>query len=263
MKKGILFLTAIVILSITGAGFAAGDGELGVTLDTTWVSKYIWRGIDRLDDKAAFQPSIDLDLFGTGFSANVWTSQAGASKNGGNISTVDAEEWNYSLAYNNTINEGDTTAVNYSVWYRFYDFPDMASKDADAQEVALAVSLPNICPGGVVPSYAAIRMWNSKSGGAASGLGGWIHVFALNYGLVIDGFEPTIDLGWDLTYNDGAGVGGGVVSHDWSHMTWSVGSSFDVGPGTFTPAIYFQNSMDDSVNDEDEIWTSLSYTMKF
>ena len=263
MKKGMLFLTAIVILSVTGVGFAADDGELGVTLDATWVSKYIWRGIDKLDDKGAFQPSINLDLFGTGFSANVWTSQAGSSKGAGSTSTVDAEEWNYTLAYTNSINEGEQTAVNYSVWYRFYDFPDMASKDADAQEVALAVSLPNLCPGGVVPSYALVRMWNSESGGAAAGLGGWIHVFALNYALTIEGFEPVLNLGWDLTYNDGAGVGGGVVPHEWSHMTWSIGSSFDLAGGTLTPAIHFQNSMEDTVNPEDEIWTSLSYTLKF
>jgi hypothetical protein len=43
--------------------------ELGIQLDATWVSKYIWRGQDLYDGHAAFQPSFTYDLFGTGFSA--------------------------------------------------------------------------------------------------------------------------------------------------------------------------------------------------
>jgi len=70
----------------------AQQGDLGVTVDATWVSKYIWRGFDVLDDKAAFQPSIDFDLWDTGFHFTIWTSWAGASKNGGSISTVNKEE---------------------------------------------------------------------------------------------------------------------------------------------------------------------------
>lgn len=50
--------------------------KLGIEFDAAWVSKYIWRGFDLYDDRAAFQPSIDFDLFGTGFSVNVWGSTA-------------------------------------------------------------------------------------------------------------------------------------------------------------------------------------------
>ena len=85
MKKGIVLVTAMMLLSMAGTAFALETdyGELGVDFDATWVSKYIWRGFDLLDDKAAFQPSINFDLFNSGFSVNVWSSFAGASKNGG------------------------------------------------------------------------------------------------------------------------------------------------------------------------------------
>jgi len=76
MKKGMIFTTVMMVLAVCGVGRAQGD--LGVTLDATWVSKYIWRGFDRLDDKAAFQPSVMLDLFNTGFNVGVWGSWAGA-----------------------------------------------------------------------------------------------------------------------------------------------------------------------------------------
>ena len=32
---------------------------------------------------------------------------------------------------------------------------------------------------------------------------------------------------------------------------------------TVKPAVYFQNSFDDSVNNEDELWASLSYSFAF
>lgn len=262
MKKGILvLLTIVAVISMTGVGFAA-EGDLGVTVDTTWVSKYIWRGIDLLDDKAAIQPSVDIDLYGSGFSANVWMSYAGAS-GGGGTSTVDADEMDYTLTYTNSVYEGDTTQLNYSSWYRYYDFTDMATKDADAQELGFAVSMPNLCPGGVVPSYAFIQMWNAKSGGAASGLGGSIHVVGLSYALEVDGLEQALDLGFDATFNDGAGVVGGAVSSDWSHLTWSIGTSMQIGSGVLTPAIYYQTSMEKTVNTEDEFWTGISYSLSF
>jgi len=100
MKKLMVLVIVMVVLGAAGVGYAAED-KLGIDVDVTWVSKYIWRGFDKLDDKAAFQPSINLDL-GSGFSANVWTSQAGSSGSSG-LSTVDAEEWNYTLAYASTV----------------------------------------------------------------------------------------------------------------------------------------------------------------
>jgi hypothetical protein len=262
MKKGIIvLLAAVAVLSMTGASFAE-EGELGVTLDTTWVSKYIWRGVDVLDDKAAIQPSVDIDLYGSGFSANVWMSWAGASGSS-DVSTVNADEMDYTLTYTNAFSEGDTTQMNYSAWFRYYDFTDMATKDADAQELGFAVSMPNLCPGGVVPSYAIIQMWNAKSGGAASGLGGSIHVVGLNYGLEVDSLEQPLNLGFDATFNDGAGVGGGAVSSDWSHITWSIGTSMQVGDGVLTPSIHYQTSMEDTVNKNDEFYTGISYSLSF
>lgn len=81
MKKG-LIVAAVVVLTVSGvgrAGTGSAMGDLGVTLDATWVSKYIWNGFDKLDDKAAFQPSVTLDLFDSGFTVGVWGSWAGTA----------------------------------------------------------------------------------------------------------------------------------------------------------------------------------------
>jgi hypothetical protein len=270
-KKGIL-LTAVILFCM--AGFVHAQEELGVTMDATWVSKYIWRGFDKFDDKAAFQPSINLDLYGTGLSFGIWTSQPGSSGTGSGllvgdeISTVNAEEWRYILTYADSVLDGETYQTNYAVSWIYYNFPDSAPEAYDAQEFNLALSWPDICPAGIVPSYTIVKMWPAKSDADVSSAyssSGWIHVFGLGYDLTVPGFLPdtteqTFKFIWNITYNDGTGPD---VDHDWSHVLWGVSTAIECGPGTFTPAVYYQTSMDDSVNEENEFWAGLSYTVSF
>jgi hypothetical protein len=271
MKRETIVIGILAMLAMSGIAVAA-EGELGITFDTTWVSKYIWRGVDVLGDKGAIQPSINMDL-GNGFSAGVWASYGCGS------GTVNADEYNYILSYGNAINEGLDTQVNYAVSWIYYDFIDMPSSGADAQEINLSVSMPNICPIGTVPSYTVIKMWASESDSASSSLSGWIHVIGLDYALTLDGFignnpEQVIDLKWDVTYNGSAGVPGTLlpggtidpsnVDHDWSHMTFGISTGIDLpDAGTITPGVFYQVTMDKSVNNEDELWTGISYNLNF
>lgn len=265
MKKFIVLMGLAVLLS-SGIAIAADDGTMGVTVDTTWVSKYIWRGFDYLDDKAAIQPSVSIDL-GSGFSATVWASWAGASGSS-TTSTVNANELDYILSYANTAYEGEAYAMNYSLNWLYYDYTDQPSNAADAQEINLSISMPNICPAGVVPSYTLAKMWPAEGGGPSRALGGWIHIIGLDYGLAVPGFiegnpEQVLNLSWDITYNDGAGLGNGSVDHDWSHMTWGVSTDIAMCGGTLKPGIYYQTSMEKTVNTEDEFWTGISYSFSF
>ena len=262
MRKGIL-LIAVILLST--AGFVqAEEGKLGVEVDTTWVSKYLWRGIDRLDDKAAFQPSVNLDLYDTGLSFKLWASYAGSSGTS-NVSTVNATEYRYILAYGSTLSEGESYATDVTVNYIYYDFIDEPDIAQDAQEFGVGFAWPNICPAGIVPSYYVGKIWKARSNSQlAADYGGWAHIFGLGYDLTVPGFLPdtaeqVISLSLAGVYNDGyAGA-----EHDWSHIVWGASTAIKCGPGTFTPAVYYQTSMEDSVNDEDEFWTGLSYTVSF
>ncbi len=270
MKKWIL-LIAVIVMSTAGLA-QAQEGKLGIDVDITWVSKYIWRGIDVLDDKAAFQPSVAIDL-GSGFSAKLWASYAGSSKGNGSISTVDSTELDYILAYGTKLFEGESYATNFSAQYVYYDFIDQPTKGssragrirADAQEIGVGFAWPNICPAGIVPSYYVGRIWQTRSNSTlANNYGGWAHVFGLGYDLTVENLLPNtpeqvISLSMAAVYNDGY-VG---ADNDWSHIVLGASTSLDCGPGTFTPAVYFQKSMEDTVNTEDEFWTSLSYKISF
>ena len=272
MKKLTFLMVAAVLLAAVAPALAMDDG-LGVSADVTWVSKYIWRGFDVLDDKAAVQPSVTFDLYDSGFTFKVWASFAGSSKGNGRVSTVNKEEWNYVLTYADSVNDGDPMKTDYAISYIYYDYPDMPSKDADLQEFNLALAWPDLCTAGIVPSYQIYYLWASKGGGAVRDAGGFLHRIGLAYDYAVPGFLPdnpeqVFSFGWNIVYNDAAGASthaGTEIDHDWSHMLYSVSTQINcpMSGGKITPAVYYQTSMEDTVNNGDEFWCGITYGLTF
>jgi len=264
-KKGIL-LTAVILLSAAGLAQAL-EGELHGVLDFTYQSKYIWRGFDIYGDKSAIQPSIDLDLYQTGFGINIMAHRANSSgyENG--------ERWDYTVYYGNSLFEGETYTTNYRLGYIYYNYPDTSShtkNSEDLQEMQLVLSWPEICPAGVVPSYVLVKLWPSNGGTLNGEASGWAHVFMLDYALnlgtlIPDMPEQVLNLHTEMIFNDGVDPKGIGVDHDWSNIVFGVSTDFDLGNDlTFTPGIYHQVTMDHSVNDDkDETWASLSVKYRF
>jgi hypothetical protein len=276
-KKGIL-LIAVILLSTAGLVHAQ-KGELTGSVDVTYLSKFVWRGFDIYDDKSAIHPSIDLDLYGTGFGINI----GGYRANSGEFEN--RERWDYTLYYGNSLFDDEVYATNCRLGWVYYNYPDqprrgsLAAPNADLQEMHTILSWPKICPAGVIPSYAIIKMWPSKSGsfsGARSPMGGtasgFIHVFMLDYpwtvqteGLIPGTTEQVVNLHTQFVYNDGVGAFGQNVDQDWSHMVLGASTEFDLGNNlAFTPGVYHQVTFDDSVNgDEDETWVSVGMKYRF
>lgn len=233
------------------------EAKLGIEFDATWASKYIWRGFDLYDDHAAFQPSIDFDLFGTGFSVNVWHSTACGEGYGS------SEELDYSVTYQNSLFAETNYQTDYSVTWLYYDYYRISSDEADSQEFDLSLSWPKICPFNITPTYTIAYLYAAQSSSPASSteMEGFVHILGLTYDCNLPETDLPLTFSWDITYNDGQG--GTDIDHDWSHMTWGIASSIDFGPGSFTPAVYYQTSMEESINDENEFWATLSYTLSF
>jgi hypothetical protein len=266
MKQGVL-LTVVILLAATGIS-QAQEGELHGVIDLTYQSKYVWRGFDVYQDKSAIQPSVDFDLFGTGLGMSVMGHRANSS------GYEDSERWDYTLYYQNRLFGDESYATNYRLGWVYYNFPDLSYRDADLQEVHAVLSWPKICPAGVVPSYVLVKMWPSKSGSAMENwsdgsASGFAHIFMLDYGLRVKGVVPEIpehilNLHTELVFNDGIGPGGQDVDHDWSNVVFGVSTDIDLAKNvTFTPGIYYQISMDDSVNDDDEFWSTFGLRYKF
>ena len=273
MKKKRILLAVVILLSAAGL-VQAQKGELHGTIDVTYLSSYIWRGFDLYPEgHSAIQPSIDIDLYGTGFGVNLFWSRA-------NGSGFENHEWlNTTLYYYNRFFADEIYATNYRVGWTYYNHPDGPRKggpavvDADMQEVFAGFAWPKICPAGIVPSYIIVKMWPATSDSTLKEhANGWAHIFGLDYGLNIGSLmedmpEQVLNLHAEVVYNDGVGPCPNypkTVDHDWSHALFGVSTNFDLGNNlTFTPAIYYQASFDDSVNDDDETWVSLSMKYKF
>jgi len=267
-KKGILL--AVTILLIATGLIQAQEAELTGTIDVTYLSSYIWRGFDMYSEgHSAIQPSIDLDLYGTGFGVNILMSRANSS------GFENSEELRYTLRYINSLLADETYTTDYTVGYTYYSYPDMPKNAYNMQEAFVALSWPKICPEGIVPSYTVVCSWPAEgNSSSANDSGGWLHIIGLGYDVTVPGFVPEtteqiLHLSAAVVYNDSAWDfvspgGDGSVDSDWSHAVFGVSTAFDVAESlTLTPGLYYQASMDDSVNDDDETWASLSMTYAF
>ncbi|MFC1675912.1 hypothetical protein ACFL3G_02475 [Planctomycetota bacterium] len=272
MKNGVLVSVVILLAAVSMVG--AQEAGLSGAVDLTFTSKYIWRGFDVYDDHAATHPSIDLDLFGTGFGFSALGHKA--NSDGYELN----ERWDYTLYYQNRMFEGERYATDYRLNYVYYNYPERSSHDLtdsmDLQEIYGLFSWPNLLPiDGLVPRYLLAKLWPSSSGslvgdsanrGTASG---FAHIFMLDYALPVTcpvtNEEITLNLHSEFVYNDGVSPNGATdVDHDWSNAVFGVNTTFDLGNDLlFTPGVYYQSSWDDSVNTEDEYWASLSLTYKF
>jgi uncharacterized protein (TIGR02001 family) len=233
--------------------------KLGIQLDVTWVSKYIWHGQDLYEGHAAFQPSITFDLYGSGFSVGVW----GSSACGGGF--VNSDELDYWAAYSNSLFKDTKFKTDFEVKWTYYDYTRISSDEADSEELDFSFSWPNIFPCGIVPNYTLSYLYSatSHSPAAALEMDGFMHTFGFTYDVNVPQVKLPLPLkfSWDITYNDGQG--GKDFGHEWAYTTFGLSSYIKCGPGGFTPAIYFQKTMDKSTNPQDEIWCSFSYTLNF
>ena len=260
MRNAVVFIIGLICMV---SPVSAEDTEpnekakLGIQLDATWASKYIWHGQDLYDGHAAFQPSITLDLFGSGFSAGVWKSSACSS------GFVKDDELDYWVAYGNSLFEDKWFKTDYEVKWTYYDYFRQSSKKADSEEIDGSFSWPNVLPFGVVPKYTLSYLYSatSHSPAAALEMEGFLHTFGFTYDFNAPKVDLPLTFSWDIAYNDGQGSCD--FDHEWAYMTWGLSSRIKFGPGDFTPAIYYQKTMDRSINKEDELWCSFSYTLNF
>ena len=278
MKKMKELLILGVLLACSGLVQAEEESKMEATpeknklsaaVDVTYVSRYIWRGFDVYGPGAhgAIQPSIDVDLFATGFGFKTWMSKANTDKFENN-----EQRWDYTLYYQNSVFDGECYATNYRLSWVYYNYPDNPHRLADLQEMSMVLAWPNIFPvKGLVPAYALIKLWPAHSHSMVTEASGFAHVFMLDYGFAIcpilpNTVEQKINLHAETIYNDGVDPrpGGPGVDHDWSNAVFGITAPVDIAKNlTFTPGYYYQSSWDDSVNDEDENWVSLSMTYKF
>ena len=276
MKQKVL-CAAIVLMAATA--LVQAQDELHGSIDVTYQSKYMWRGIDVYGDKSAVQPTVMLDLYDTGFGVSLQGHRANSS---GYETT---ERWDATLFYKNAVFMDESYAMQYMIGWRYFYFPDAplddmapgASGDIDLQEIHAVMSFPKILETeGLVPTYVLVKLWPAESGtfvgsGGPSGTAsGFAHIFMLDYGLPIEDLLPdmpeqVLKLHSEVVFNDGVDPRGAGVDHDWSNAVFGVSTDFKLAENvTLTPGVFHQVTMDTTINDDkDETWVTLGLNYSF
>ena len=257
MKRTFLFITVITLL--TASRTQSQEKQLGVTFDLTYLSKWLSKGVEAYGSHGALFKSIDLDLWETGFGFQVIHRNAFGS------GYVDQQRFDYRPYYKGIVFEDAPYAMSFNLSTEYEHYPRRDRKSANTTwEWIFAFSWPEILPQGFIPSYIAHYEYaageNYTKQNGADIPPGWVHRFILGYELkALENAEPLL-LTSELAYTDGLGGAG----HDWSYATFGASTELKISDNiTFLPGIYYQISMEDSVNTNNEIYTVLGLKYEF
>ena len=257
MKKKIVLLTAVLLLTASGLAHAQ-DGELGVTVDLSYWSKWLSKGSSVYGGHGGLFKTIDLDLYGTGFGVAI------KHRNSTSSGYVDKQRIDYRPYFKSTLFEDESYATAYNISVGYEHYTGLAKSVANTTyEWILALSWPNIIPEGIVPKYQAHYEYPAGSGYTHHDVTGWVHRFGLGKNIEIDGLPEALSVSGEIAYTDG--LGGSAKDHDWSYSAFGLSTKFNLTENLiFTPALYYQITMDKSVNpDKDLIYCVLSMKYKF
>lgn len=255
MKKGILFAVAVLLVAVNLV-HAQGEKELGVSLDVTYASKWLTKGIEGYGAKGALFKTLDIDLYGTGFGIKI------VHRNATSSGYVDKQRFDFRPYYKGGLFEGESYATKYniSVGYEYYTGLDR-SKAGTTYEWVFAFTWPNLLPGGLVPSYIAHYEYPAGSGYANNKVTGWVHRFLLARNISVAQLPNPVKLSTEVGYYDGLAN----KVHDWGYLNFGISTKFDItGNLAFVPCLYHQVTLDDSISKHKDItYTMLSLKYKF
>ena len=241
----------------------------------TWESQYVWRGFDVYDDDSAVHVLADMALWGTGFGVGVVGHQSLSESFG------DLQRWDGTFYYQNSLYPGAPLATNVRLGYVYYYYPKMnEGRTEDLMEVHAILSWPNLLPlAGLQPSYAAAYMWpgarnpwaEDRNPHFADNATGLFHIAMLDYAFTVpallsDADSQVVKLHSELVYNDGVSPFGTRVKAGFSNVVLGASTDFVFGANRniiLTPALYYQFSLEDTVNPDDEFWVSVSLKYPF
>jgi hypothetical protein len=238
------------------------EGEISVDVSTTVQSKNMWHGFDLYDDHGFVMPAVGVTLGDTGFSGKYMHAYPTAGHLDDFFETI------YAVFYTGAFLKDTRYTTNFTANYFYYGFPRIDGAKSDSQEVGITFSWPKLLgDSGLVPNYYFGRLWSTRSNSNVNvkGCEGFIHVFGLAYDFNAPDFwavgkGQTFRLSGDITYNDGFGAG---ANHDWSHVVLGASTNLQRGKLIITPFVNYQISMDDSVNNENELWCGANATYRF
>lgn len=255
MDKKIL-LVAVVLFGVATFACAEEEKELGVTLDFTYTSKWLSKGVEAYGSKGGFFKTVDVDFYDTGFGIRITHRNATSS------GYVDQQRFDFRPYYKGKLFDGQSYVTDYdlSVGYEYYTGLSRHKANTTYEWIG-KFSWPKILPCGIVPAYIFHYEYPASGGDNNRKISGAVHRFLLSYGLNIPDLKNPVKLSTEVAYYDGLG---NKVS-DWAYFTAGISTKIDITENlAFVPGVYHQVTMDDSISRHKDItYTMLSMKYKF
>jgi hypothetical protein len=235
------------------------EGKISFDVSATVQSKHMWHGFDLYDDTGVFMPAAGVTLGQTGFSGRIIGAYPISSGLDDWVQRI------YAAFYTGVLLEETRYVTNFTSNYFYYGMPRIGGAKSDLQEIGIGLSWPKLLgASGLSPNYYFGILWPSVSHSNLDGSEGFIHVIGMAYDLDVSDFwaagkGQVFRLSGDVTYNDGSSG----ADHDWSHAVLGVSTNLGLGKVMVMPFVNSQISMEDTVNQEDEIWCGVNFTYRF
>jgi len=274
--------------------------ELNSSVEASYMSKYMWHGLEVYGSKSASSVDFNVELDDSGFyfgtqyitpngSGNV-NSRYFDEEEPDNVSLTDMAKYIYYGGYMVSLFETDVFKTDIDIRYMYHDYNRMSSDVLDQQEASLFAQWTELLPLGLTPYYKTAYVWDADSGRRKqlllnpgfppswdyqgddrnSGMRGWFHLIGLAYDLPVD--MPAIGMSSvrfivDTEFNDGVMVtddiskGGGS---EWTHMTTGAETELAIGPGSMCFGVYYQHALvDDYVYINNTFYSIAGYKLEF
>jgi hypothetical protein len=273
---------AIALLAATAAVAQGSQDELSESrgglhgvAGASWDSQYIWRGFNVFNGDSAANALVDLNLFDTGFGVSAVGHQSLSEGFG------DLQRWDGTVYYQHGLFAGESYATNFRLGYVYYYYPKLNfGLTQDLMEGNVILSWPSILPiKGLQPSYAFAYMlpgmknhWteiaNPDFGDNSTGM---FHIAMLDYAFTVPALLASMDdqpikLHSELVYNTGVSPFGTEVKSGFSDAVVGASTDFAFGANrniVLTPAIYYQFSLEKTVDPDNEFWGGISLKYAF
>lgn len=261
MKKVILLVAVSVLLCMTNFAVAQQQKELGVTLDLTYVSKWLSKGVEAYDSKGGLFATVDLDFYGSGLGLQV------THRNSTSSGFVDNQRFDYRPYFKGKLFEGETYVTNYNISVGYEHYYKVSRRDSNTTwEWIFAFSWPKLFTNGIVPFYIAHYEYPA-SGTNRTGdynndnVTGWVHRFGLGYDMAVAALPNPLNLSAEIAYYDGLGK----KVHDWGYTTFGLSTKFNISENlAFVPGVYYQITLDESISPHKDItYAQMSLKYKF
>ena len=264
MKKRFLLTVTILLAavsftcvrSVSAEAAPETEKKLGVTLELTYMSKWLSKGIEAYGSEGALFKTIDIDLYGTGFGFQLTHRNATSS------GYVDQQRFDYRPYFKGSLFNETPYLMRYNLSFEYESYTGLSPRKANTTyEWINSFSWPRLLPYGLVPTYIFHYEYPALSGQANRNNVGAVHRFLLGYNMDVSALQNPIKLTTEVAYYDGLA---NRVS-DWAYFTAGISTKINITEDlSFIPALYQQLTMDKNISKHKNItYCKLSMKYKF